>query len=215
MKLILPALLFFALHLSADTVVFTDFNSNPSNLYGSTDGVVQGSGAGSNIRQAREFVLQQIGTFDITQFDVAAFNDGTSGGNISVSFWSNSSGAPGTQLGPAYSVASHAPPNSCCGIVTATGLSGTTLTSGTPYWIVFASTNPTDATHVELEFNNTGATSPLLGSLNFGSWQNDGTGANAAFDVVGNPVVSSVPEPASILLLGSGLLALVIRRRRA
>ncbi len=214
MKLIVPTLLAFTIHLSAATVVFTDFNSNPSNLYGGSDGIVQGSGAGSNIMQAREFTLQQTGTYNVTQFDVAAFNDGTSGGTISFSFWTDNSGAPGTQIGPSYSVASHAPPNSCCATVTATGLTGTTLTSGTHYWVVFASQNPTDGTHVELEFNNTGSTSPLLGDLNNGGWISDGTGANAAFDVLGDLVVAGVPEPASIVLLASGLLTLVIARRQ-
>jgi len=35
-----------------------------------------------------------------------------------------------------------------------------------------------------------------------------------AFEVTGDPVVDGVPEPSSLLLLGSGLTALVYRVRR-
>lgn len=79
--------------------------------------------------------------------------------------------------------------------------------------MVLSPVTANDGSKIEWEFNSTGANSVILGSLNGGSWIHDGTGTDAAFDVLGTPSTST-PEPGSLLLLGSGLAGLLVARRR-
>jgi len=201
---------------SASTILFSDLGTPAS--YGNNPSIMRGGNgnSGNEITLAREFMVSGAGDFDVTQFDLAAVQNGVNPGTFTVSIWTNSSSLPGTEIGPSFDLTASPAPNDEHTLVTQSGVTGITLTGGVDYWMVLEPRSLTDNSVVQWENNVHGSTSPLVGT-NSGTtnWISDGNGANAAFDVLGDPVVSGVPEPGSLILLAAGLAALplVIRRR--
>lgn len=146
--------------------------------------------------------------YDLSQIDLALGN--ISGTNSAiVTILTDSSDAPGTVLDtwdltglPAFGTTSTT-------LQTLTPGSSTTpsaviaLNAGVQYWIEVAP--GTSSTYDAWNFNSTGATGP--------TWQSTTgpttTETNGAFDVLGNSVTATAPEPSTWLLLGIGLLGLL------
>lgn len=84
------------------------------------------------------------------------------------------------------------------------------LLEGNQYWVIAtASVNA----FMTFNFNATGDFG-LAGRVNGGPWVTNPSFEAGAFRVNGTPAVSAVPEPTSILLLGSGLISAEWKRRR-
>jgi hypothetical protein len=184
----------------------------PGNVY-DTSGPSNVEGTAPNISQARPFSVAGVGLFDLTQFDLGVTkSSGSSGNTFNASIWTDTSGQPGIELGN-WDLATTEPVNGCCGLTTQSGITGVTLTGGTSYWMVLGPQSLNDGSRVFWTVNTTGQTSAILGSLDGGAtWIHDGSGQNAAFDVLGN-APASVPEPGSLLLLGGGLVCIATARR--
>jgi len=219
--LIVPAAIALAFAAAAEAnagvVLFSDLGPGGSVYQAGSGAIVQG--LGSNITNARSFSVSGSGQFNVTQIDLAMVEDQKSANTFflntfTASIWTDNGGIPGTQLG-SWNLSTSVPNGTCCGLTTRNGITGVTLTGGDTYFMAAGPVTPSDGSKVEWENNTQGATTLEVGSLNGGvSWIKGGSVTNAAFDVLGvAPPPPSVPEPASLILLGGGLAAVFAARK--
>lgn len=209
MRYLWTVLFAVCLQAHASSTLFSDLGTGGSVYTTGPGSNVQGSGVGGNsIEQARPFTVSGTGSFDVTQIDLGVVID-AGNGQFQASIWTDSGNKPGTELS-SWDLTTTVAYGSCCGLTTQTGITGLTLDGGTEYFMVLAPPTPTADAKDEWELNSTGANSLILGSITNGStWISDGTGANLAFDVLGDPAPAATPEPNSLIQLATGLLALM------
>jgi hypothetical protein len=158
------------------------------------------------VRDANQFTSLTSG--DVTQIDVGlGWVTGTNAATISL--WTSVGDLPGTMLGT-WGISNQPNFGSTSSIVATISVGpGISLTAGDQYFLVVEGAIDTwDAWNL----NSQGVTGLLL--------QDSGNGWNmfpgntlGAFDVLTSPG-GGVPEPASLMLLGSGFLAVASRLRR-
>jgi len=91
------------------------------------------------------------------------------------------------------------------------GISGTTLTGGAQYWLIAIGSS----TSMTWNFADPEIVGPFAVSIDGGtSWSLVSGLGESAFDVLGTPLSTSVPEPMTTALVGLGLGALAAARRR-
>lgn len=122
----------------------------------------------------------------------------------------SSGGVPGNVI-EIITLTNAVPPFGSGGIVVANSALRPVLTLGTQYWLVAFPSDPNVSMAWNLTFNDLSTPGLFIDdsvSLS-GPWRS-ASGPAAAFQINGEPV----PEPATMLLLGSGLVMLGARYRR-
>jgi hypothetical protein len=150
------------------TTLFSNITGQPTVSSGTS-----GESFASNFWVAKKFSPTTTGTANLISFWVQCFSGGTcnpinstGSTNGTIEIYSDSSGHPGTSLGPAATFA--APPanggNPDCAVTS----SSPTITAGTQYWAVMKTASVNDG--ISWEFQDTNADTVEFSTNSGGSW---------------------------------------------
>jgi hypothetical protein len=197
----------------ASTIVFSNFG--PLNSYytnGFTGWTVSSttSGAGSEVDTAMGFTPGATYTLDSVAL-AAGYISGLPN-ELDVSLQTDASGPSGVVL-ESWTFTNLASLSSGSQLLSAASVLNPTLSSGSLYWLV-AEVPESGTTLSAWNFNSIGDLGPGAQNVDDGGWEGFPTTDRGAFEIDGTASSSAVPEPASLVLLGTGLLATVSRFRR-
>jgi hypothetical protein len=201
---------------TASTILFSNLGSAGNVYNDSSAQAVCGNTAflcsPNSFAIADAFTVSGSGSQTVTQIDVAVGNLFPSQ-TFEVSIWTDVDNAPGAMVPNAVGTLVSTPATTCCSNLVTAVATGIDLTGGSTYFMIISPESISDDSANEWFDNSIGATGLALMSQNGGPWSSIGTTTLQAFDVIGNASVGT-PEPGTLLLFGTGALAMLFATRR-
>jgi hypothetical protein len=202
---------------STASVIYSSLGSG-NDVYNSNGGFGFGGSAcpycnGVSEVDGMGFTAGGIGVWEVTNLALGMFND-TSPNTFDVSIYSSNGSGPGTPVPGATwdSLSTNVVQSECCSLVTVSGITGVELTGGDNYYLVLSPVSLSDGSFNVLAYSTTGANQDYQYSNNGGStWNDTAVELGGAFEIDGS---AATPEPATLALIGTGLIGLLAVRRR-
>ncbi len=169
-----------------------------------TGWAITGTGSiGTSFTTANEFQVTTSGS--VGQIDFAVGYVAGFGNSFYLNIDADNGGQPGSVLASFTGLSSTTEFGTCCGLVSITGISGLSLTTGTNYWFVLGPTSSSGDTYDAFNWSNSATGNEDYSTDGGKTWNSNGVQPIGAFDILSGGG-GTTPEPTSLLLFGTGLV---------